>query len=165
MSIAGLYLTEEDCKLAVLDDGLEILTLETNEEIIEHLEQVKILAVNAALKTGRELDEVEEDLQEEGYIFSPGENDETLRRRAAHLNQLIKQRGLNTELIRYDPMITSKELAIDGDQALESMGINPSDIESSHEFDAALGAVTARFYEQYQFEDFGVVVPESLHNT
>ena len=165
MSIAGLYLTEEECKLAVLDDGLEILTLETNEDILEHLNEVNVLAVNAALKTGRELDEVEEELQEEGYIFSPGENDETLRRRAAHLNQLIKQKGLNTELIRYDPMITSKELAIDGDQALESMGVDPENIESSHEFDAALGAVTARFYQQDQFEDLGVIVPEALHNT
>ena len=165
MSIAGLYLTDGECKLAVLTDELKLHSLETNEEIIKHLSDVTVLAVNAALKTGKELTDTEKDLQEEGYIFSPGENEETLRRRASHLKQLIKQKGLNLELVRFDPMITSRELALDGDKALESMGIDSSSIESSQGFDAALGAVTARFYQQDQFKDLGVIVPKPLHNT
>jgi len=163
--IAGLYLTEDKCTLAVIDDGIKIGEYETNEEIIENLDGVEILAVNAPLTSGRELEKQEEELQEEGYIFSPGSHDETLRRRAAHLKQLIEQKGVMTELIRYDPMITSRELALDGDKALESMGFETSNIEKSRDFDAVLGAVTARFYDQDQFEDFGVIVPEALHNT
>ncbi len=163
--IAGLYLTEDKCKLAVIDDGIKIEEYETNQEIVDNLEDIDILAVNAPLTSGRELEKQEEKLQEEGYIFSPGSHDETLRRRAAHLKQLIEQKRVMTELIRYDPMITSRELALDGDKALESMGFETSNIEKSRDFDAVLGAVTARFYDQDQFEDFGVIVPEALHNT
>ena len=163
--IAGLYLTEDQCTLAVIDDGIKIQEFETNEEIVENIQEVEILAVNAPLTSGKELEEKEEELQEEGYIFSPGAHDETLRRRAAHLKQLIEQTGLETELIRYEPMITSRELALDGDKALESMGFETSDIKKSRDFDAVLGAVTARFYDQDQFEDLGVVVPSSLNNS
>ncbi|MFO7794496.1 MAG: hypothetical protein R6V35_06005 [Candidatus Nanohaloarchaea archaeon] len=163
--IAGLYLTENECTLAVIDDGIKIEEYETNQEIVDNLEDVDILSVNAPLTSGRELEQQEEELQEEGYIFSPGAHDETLRRRAAHLKQLIEQKGVMTEMIRYDPMITSKELALDGDKALESMGFETYNIKKSRDFDAVLGAVTARFYDQEQFEDFGVIVPEALHNT
>lgn len=163
--IAGLYLTENECTLAVIDDGIKIEEYETNQEIVDNLEDVDILAVNAPLTSGRELEQQEEELQEEGYIFSPGSHDETLRRRAAHLKQLIEQKGIMTEIIRYDPMITSRELALDGDKALESLGFDTSNIKKSRDFDAVLGAVTARFYDQEQFEDLGVIVPEALHNT
>ena len=163
--IAGLYLTEEECTLAVIDDGIKIEEYETNEEIVDNIQEIEILAINAPLTSGRELEKKEEELEEEGYLFSPGAHDETLRRRAAHLKQLIQQTGLETELIRYEPMITSRELALDGDKALESMGFETSHIKKSRDFDAVLGAVTARFYDQDQFEDLGVIVPEALHNT
>ncbi len=163
--IAGLYLTEEECTLAVIDDWIKIEEYETNSEIVDNIQEIEILAINAPLTSGRELEKQEEELEEEGYLFSPGAHDETLRRRAAHLKQLIQQTGLETELIRYDPMITSRELALDGDKALESMGFETSDIKKSRDFDAVLGAVTARFYDQDQYEDLGVIVPEALHNT
>lgn len=163
--IAGLYLTEDQCTLAVIDEEIKIEEYETNEEIVMNLEDIDVLAVNAPLTTGRELEQQEEELEEEGYIFSPGAHNETLRRRASHLKQLIEQKGVMTEMIRYDPMITSKELALDGDKALESMGFQTSEIKKSRDFDAVLGAVTARFYDQDQFEDLGVIVPEALHNT
>jgi len=66
------------------------------------------------------------------------------------------------DFIRFDPQITAKELSIDGDDALASYGVEPSDIDSARVFDAVLGAITARFYQQEQFQDLGIIVPQSL---
>ena len=59
-------------------------------------------------------------------------------------------------------MITGRELAIDSDEGLEGYGIDSSGIESAQEFDAVLGAVTARFYQQGQVREMAVSVPEPV---
>ncbi|MFP4229696.1 MAG: hypothetical protein ACLFRK_00985 [Candidatus Nanohaloarchaea archaeon] len=161
--IAGLNLTTGKSFLAKLGDGLEIIEVETNEDIAEELEDVEVLAVNASFKPVEGLSDDEEDLVEEGYSFSPSTNETDLNRRAVHLKQLLFEKGLEVELIRFDEMITSRELAIGGDQALESYGIDTSEITCSEEFDAVLGAVTARFYQQDQCRDLGVQIPEALN--
>jgi len=162
--IAGLYLkTDMESKLAVLDKKLNITSLDTNQDIIDALpEEVDVLAVNAPLESGKGLSEKEEELIDEGYMFSPSTQNKRLNQRALHLKQLMVENGLHAELIRFDPMITSKELAIDGDKALESYGVSSEGISGADEFDAVLGAVTARFYQENQCEDFGVQVPEPL---
>jgi len=162
--IAGLNLsTEGESKLAILSDETRIISMDTNEEIMEAIpEKVDILAVNAPLNPGEGLTEKEEELVDEGHQFSPSTQNKTLGRRAMHLKQLMAQNKPNIEFIRYDPMLTSKELAIDGDDALKSYGISIDSISSSSEFDAVLGAVTARFYQEGACEDLGVQVPTSF---
>lgn len=163
--IAGLNLkTDGDCQLAVFGDELEIFNLEKNMDIVEALpSEVSVMAVNAPLESGEGLSEKEEELVEEGHIFSPSTQNTDLERRAMHLKQLIFEQGVEVELVRFDPMITSKELAIDGDKALEGYGVPSGDISTADEFDAVLGAVTARFYEQDQCEDLGIQVPNPLN--
>jgi predicted nuclease with RNAse H fold len=163
--IAGLYLTEDECSLAIIDEGLEVKKIEENQDIVEELGDSGVLAVNAAIESGKDLEQQEEELEDEGYSFVPASMNETLNRRARHLKQLLKEKGKAFEIIRYDPMITSRELAINGDQGLESLGIDPSEIDGSQDFDAVLGVVTSRFYDQDQFEDYGIVIPEPIHNT
>jgi len=162
--IAGVNLkTEGESKLAVLGKELIITSLDTNQEILEALpEEVEVLAVNAPLENGKGLSEKEEELIDEGHMFSPSTHNKRLNRRALHFKQLMSENRLATELIRFDPMITSKELAIDGDNALESHGVSSKKISNAEEFDAVLGAVTARFYQEGQCSDFGVQVPEPL---
>ncbi len=70
--------------------------------------------------------------------------------------------GSAPALIRFEPHITAGELAIHGDDGLESYGIDTSGIRSAEQFDAALGAVTARFYQQNQARDIGIIVPENM---
>jgi len=163
--IAGLNLkTDGDCQLAVFGDELEIFDVETNMDIIEALpSEATVVAVNAPLDESKGLSEKEEDLVEEGHIFSPSTQNTELKRRALHLKQLFIENGVGAELVRFDPMITSKELAIEGDKALESYGVPSDGISSADEFDAVLGAVTARFYEENQCEDFGIQVPKPLN--
>lgn len=165
--IAGLNLkTDGECKLAVLGDELEIIDVETNMDIVGALsEKAAIVAVNAPLETGEGLSEKEEELIDEGHIFSPSTQNKKLKRRALHLKQLFIENGVEAELIRFDPMITSKELAIDSDKALESYGISSTDISGADEFDAVLGAVTARFYEENQCDDLGVQIPKPLDSS
>ncbi|MFB6203386.1 MAG: hypothetical protein ABEK01_02740 [Candidatus Nanohaloarchaea archaeon] len=170
--IAGLVLkddVEKDSQLAFLGDELESVQASTNEEIIEEIEERKpeVLAIDAG-ETGRdEFSKQEEELKEEGYTFSPASHNKMKARRFEALTeQLFQMLGeQKPEVIRFEPAITSEELAIDGDEALESYGIDAENIMSAQAFDAVLGAVTARFYSQGQFEDLGVIVPEPLGET
>lgn len=163
--IAGLNLnTEGESHLAILDEELELSSFETNEEIVDSLpEKVKILAVNAPIERVEGLTEKEEELMEEGYQFTPSTHNVDLNRRAVHLQQMLFEKGKEVEIIRFDPMITSKELAIDGDSALESYGIDTESIDSAGVFDAVLGAITARFYQQDQCKDLGIQIPENIN--
>jgi len=79
--------------------------------------------------------------------------------------QLFENMGAERpEVIRFEPQITADELAIHDDSALGSYGVDSSKIESAEQFDAMLGAITARFYEQNQVKDLGVIIPEPLGN-
>ena len=163
--IAGLNLkTEGESFIAILDDELELLSVETNEEIVDNLpEELQILAVNAPLERVEGLTDKEEELMEEGYQFTPSTHETDLNRRAVHLQQMLFEKGMEVEVIRFDSMLTSKELAIDGDSALESYGIETEGINSAEDFDAVLGAITARFYQQDQCKDLGIQIPENIN--
>ncbi len=170
MKYCGLDLTEDeeiDSTVAFLGDTVESFSFTTNKELAEKIIENKpgIVAVNTGLQERRGLSDEEEELQEEGKIFTPASHDTQRVRRFQDLKMRVQQ-GLAgedvPEFIRFDPAITGRELALDSDDALESLGVEASNIESSREFDAVLGAVTARFYDQGQAHEMGVVVPDTL---
>lgn len=167
--IAGLLLSEKeqlDSEIAFLGDELEVFSLESNQELVEKLKEFEpdIVAVDSAAEVTREeLSDQEEELKEEGYSFTPSRNESKKIRRLQSLKAVLnRDMAESPEFIRFDPHITADELAIDGDKALKSYGVDPSDINSARQFDAVLGSITARFYQQKQFQDLGVVVPQSL---
>jgi len=169
--IAGIVLSENeqlDSTMALLGDELKVYSLETNQDIVEKIKELEpeIVAVNSAGKVTREeLSEEEEDLKEEGYSFTPSRTESKKVKRLQALKAVITRTTLESpEFIRFDPHITAEELAIDGDKALDAYGLEPSDINSARQFDAVLGAITARFYQQDQYQDLGVVVPQSLES-
>ena len=158
---------EKDSSVAFLSDGIESFTFETNEEVIELVKERKpqLIAVNTGLEERKRLSDGEEKLQEEGFIFTPAKDDVKRIRRFLAFKAFLAQKLSGDELpeyIRFDPVITGRELAIDTDEALEGYGIDASDINSAGEFDAALGAVTARFFQKNQVRDLSVSVPEPL---
>lgn len=167
--IAGLILSDNedlDSEMALLGDELEVYSLETNQEIVDKITELEpeVVAVNSAGEVTREkLSEQEEDLKEEGYSFTPSRTESKKIKRFQGLKTLIKREMLDApDFIRFDPHITAEELAIDGDKALDGYGVETSDITSARQFDAVLGSITARFYQQEQYQDLGIVVPQSL---
>lgn len=167
--IAGLVLSDvkgEKCQIAFLDETLECFEPETNEDILELVEEKKpeVLAIDAGQLEGSGLKKEEENLKEEGHSFMPSSHEKKKSRRMEALeNQLELEMGPEKPaVIRFDPHITVKELALDGDEALEALGVDTSGITSAKQFDAVVGAVTARFYQQNQYEDLGVIVPETM---
>lgn len=168
--IAGMIITDsedEKSSLAFLEDEkTDTYSLESTEDIIELIvsKEPEILAVDAETEVSRKkLTDGEEKLKEEGYSFIPSSNERKKVERVMAIERSINhQMERPPELIRFDPFISSRELALDGDQSLESLGIDTSNIESAREFDAVTGAVTARFYSQNQYNESGVVIPESI---
>ena len=167
--IAGLILskTEElNSELAFLGDELETFSLEKNPEMVEKIKEFEpeIIAVDSANESPREeYSEDEEELREEGYSFTPSNTESKKIKRLQALKAVLKRDMEEPpKFIRFDQHITAEELAIDGDKALKSYGIDPSEIDSARQFDAVLGAVTARFYQQDQYRDLGVIVPQGL---
>lgn len=168
--IAGLILkdtVEEDSIIAFLGDELEIRKVSTNDDIAEAIQEKKPEVIAADIGTVEALENLNEDeekLKEEGFSFTPTTHERKRSRRMEALNsQLFKLMGNESpEAIRFEPHITAKQLAIHDDQGIKSLGIETDDIKSDEQFDAALGAVTARFYQQNQYEDMGVIVPESM---
>lgn len=166
--IAGLILSddlEKDSSIAFLGDELETLKVNTNEDIVEAIEErnPEIVAVDVGTKQSQEeFTKEEKELKEEGYIFTPNSYEKTKVERMQSLERHINHAmGGRVEIIRFEPQITAEELAIDSEEDFASLGVE-GDIKSVEEFDATLGAITARFYSQGQFEDYGVVVPSSL---
>jgi len=158
---------EEDTSIAFFSDELESFTVSSNEEVVELVKEKKpsIIAVDTALEERRRLSDEEEQLQEEGFIFKAAKDDVKKVRRFQSLKAHIAHELTGDEIpeyIRFDPVITGRELAIDSDKALEGYGVNPPDIDSSSEFDATLGAVTARFFQENQVRDLSISVPEPL---
>lgn len=167
--IAGVVLQDtrgETCQLAFLGDSLECVEATSNEDIISEIESRKpeLVAVNAAKEEGEGLTDQESELKEEGHSFMPSSHRKELSKRFEALEKMmeVSMGAEKPAIVRFDPRITSKELALDGDDALEALGIDTSPIESAKMFDAVLGAVTARFYQQNQYKDLGVIVPEAL---
>jgi len=169
--IAGLILSDKEqleSKLAFLGDELKVYSLETNKEIVEKIQELEpdIVAVNSAGEITREkLSDQEEDLKEEGFNFTPSRTESKKIKRLQGLKAVLNRDMMDSpEFIRFDPQITAKELTIDGDKSLVSYGVETSNITSARGFDAVLGAVTARFYQQEQFQDLGVIVPKNLES-
>lgn len=168
--IAGLILSnseQEESHITFLGDDTVSFSVKENSEIMEKIKEFKpeILAVDCGTEQMREeLTPQEKDLKEEGYSFTPTSMEKKKSKRLQALKAALTREGVNPEFIRFEPYITSKELAIDSDQALNSIGVDTDGLENSHQFDAMLGAVTARFYQQDQFRDLGVIVPESLYD-
>lgn len=168
--IAGIMLSDNEnvnSEVAFLGDELELFSLETNQEIVEKLREHSpdIVAINSANELPRDqLSEQEEDLKEEGFNFTPSHTESKKIKRLQALKAFMRREMTERpEFIRFDPHITAEELAIDGDKALNSYGIESSDINSARAFDAVLGSITARFYQQEQFRDLGVIVPQNLN--
>lgn len=168
--IAGCILedtVEEDSVIVFLgDDGVSVHQFETNQEAVELIteKEPEIIAFDVGLNEAREgLTEDEEELQEEGYIFTPSKQDtKRIKRLEALQKHLFNEMGAEQpEIIRFEPQITAEELAIHDDSGLESYGIDTEEIKSAKQFDAMLGAVTARFYEQNQHTDLDVIVPKT----
>lgn len=170
--LCGIILGEtekEESSVSFLSDEIESFTVDSNEEIVELVKERKpsIIAVNTGLEERRRLSDEEEELQEEGFIFTPAKDDVKRVRRFQALKAHIAHELPGDEIpeyIRFDPIITGRELAVDSDKALSSYGIDPSDIDSSNEFDATLGAVTGRFFQENQVRDLSVSVPEPLRD-
>ena len=158
---------ETDSNLAFLGDDVEVFSVESNEEIIELVAErtPRIVAVNTGLKEMKRLSDGEEELKEEGHIFTPSQHDTKKVRRFQAFKGLLERKVSGDEIpdfIRFEPVLTGKALAIDSDSALESYGVDSSEINSSGEFDAVLGVVTARFYDQGQADESDIVVPNPL---
>ena len=158
---------EDESSVAFLSDEIESFTVNSNKEIIELVKdrEPSIIAINTGLEERRRLSDEEEELQEEGFIFTPAKDDVKRVRRFQSFKPHLAQEVSGDELpeyIRFDPIISGRELAIDSDSAFEGYGIDPSDIDSAAEFDAALGAVTARFFQENQVRDLSVSVPKPI---
>lgn len=168
--IAGLILTdteEEESHLAFLDnEGIETYSMKDTGEIVDRLveKQPEIIAADCGTElSGQELTQQEQELKEEGYSFTPSSVEKKKVERMRAIERSVQHHAEKPpEIIRFDPRISSEELDLHGDNSLESFGIDPSNINSSKQFDAAVGAVTARFYAENQFEDLGVIVPQGL---
>ncbi len=168
MKFAGLLLKDniEEDSILVTSDGEETSTyhLSTNEDLVEKIEEeeIDILAADVGMEQGRDdLTKKEQKLEDEGYNFVPSGHQVKKMKRleslGAHLEHAMTVDA--PEIIRFNPQITSEELAIHGDQALESLGFDTEALSSSQEFDGLLGAVTGRYYEQGAFRDMGIIIP------
>lgn len=169
--IAGLLLSDnkgKDCHLAFLGESCETFSVETNNEILEKLAefQPEVLAVDSGSKQNMDrLTESEQELKDEGYSFTPTSHEIKKVKRLQSLEAgITREVGEPVETIRFDPQITSGELAVEDDSGLNSMGVDASCIENAKQFDAVLGAVTARFYQQDQYRDLGIIIPEKLED-
>jgi predicted nuclease with RNAse H fold len=157
----------ENAAVAFISEETESVSVESNKEILDLVKDKtpQIVAVDTGLEERRSLSESEEKLQEEGFIFTPAKDDVRTVRRFLSLKGSVSQNIPGDEIpeyIRFNPVITGRELAIDSDEGLEGYGIDSSGIESAQEFDAVLGAVTARFYQQGQVREMAVSVPEPV---
>lgn len=168
--IAGLILTtteEDESSLAFIgEDGTEAFSIKDTGELVDIIVERKpeILAVNCGTElSGDDLTQDEEELKEEGYNFTPSSNEKKKVERTRAIDRSLNHHMDNPpELIRFDPFISSRELALDSDKAVESLGVDTSNTGSSQEFDAVVGAITARFYSQNQYKESGVVIPENI---
>ncbi|MFQ3275668.1 MAG: hypothetical protein ACI9SF_000822, partial [Candidatus Nanohaloarchaea archaeon] len=145
---------------------VETCSIKDTGEIVDKIVERKpeVLAADCGTElSGKDLTQDEEELKEEGYSFTPSANEKKKVERLRAIDRSLKHHMDNPpEIIRFDPFISSQELALDGDKSIESLGIETSGIESSREFDAVVGAITAQFYSQNQYSESGVVIPESI---
>ncbi|MFB6143881.1 MAG: hypothetical protein ABEJ98_01085 [Candidatus Nanohaloarchaea archaeon] len=164
--IAGLVLSDsEEVESALAffgEDSVETFSVLETEKIVDEIceREPDVLAVDTGAEVRKDLTENEEELKEEGFMFTPSSMEKKKVKRFQAIQRTVNHRtGTGVEFIRFDPHISSEELAADTEDALESYGVDTSTLDSSREFDALLGAVTARFYQQGDVRDFGIIVP------
>lgn len=167
--IAGCILEDSTDNESVIvflgEDNVEVKEFSRNKEAIKLISERKpeIIAFNVGTEKSfrDEFTEKEEELKDEGFIFRPNSHEgELMKRLQAFKQHLFKEMAVKQpEVIRFEPQITAEELAINTDKGLESYGIETEKLESSKHFDAMLGAVTARFYQENNVRDYGVIVP------
>lgn len=153
---------QQESQLAFLGDETSSHSVLETEKIVELLKkrQPDVLAVDCPTEApNQDWSREEKELKEEGFSFTPSRNQKKEITRLRAIDTMLKKEGVDTEIIRFDPHISAEELALDSDSSLESLGVDTDCLDSSREFDAMLGAVTARFYQQNQFKDLGVIVP------
>lgn len=163
--IAGLILSntiEEKCRMAFLGENLECLQAETNKEIVDAVNErdVEFLAVDVgAAQAAEEMTKTEKELKEEGFIFTPNSHQDKKVERLQSLKKGLEHamKG-RIEVIRFEPQITAKELEVTGEEDLRHLGIE-GEIGEAKEFDAVLGAITARHYQKGDYQDLGVIIP------
>ncbi|PSH00205.1 MAG: hypothetical protein BRC28_00730 [Nanohaloarchaea archaeon SW_4_43_9] len=168
--IAGLMLAskeENKSSLAFIgESSTETFSIKDTGGLIDLILERKpeILAINCGTElNGDNLTKNEEELKEEGYSFTPSNSEKKKVERTRAIERSVKHHMENPpEIIRFDPFISSRELSLNSDDSVESLGVDTSNIGSSHEFDAVVGAITARFYSQNQYTRSGVVVPENV---
>ncbi|PSG99031.1 MAG: hypothetical protein BRC29_02785 [Nanohaloarchaea archaeon SW_7_43_1] len=168
--IAGLMLASRKGNKSSLafigDSSTETFSINNTEELIDMIvdRNPEILAINCGTElNGDNLTQDEEELKEEGYSFTPSNNEKKKVETTRAIERSIKHHMDNPpEIIRFDPFISSRELSLNSDDSVESLGVDTSNIGSSREFDAVVGAITARFYSQNQYTHSGVVVPENI---
>lgn len=117
---------------------------------------VDIAAVNSALRARSNLTDIEEQATKSGHSLTPGYMNSKRTARARDLVRLLKP---ETDVIRYVPQASMDSLLAYEDDDLESLGVETGPLQDSGDFEAALGAVTARLYSQGQFKDQGIIVP------
>ncbi|MDY6777789.1 MAG: hypothetical protein SVU32_03925 [Candidatus Nanohaloarchaea archaeon] len=169
-TFCGIVLSgDEDqrCGLAFLSDRVETFSETDDDRILELIEERRpaVIAFTAPLnEPGIEgFREDEEELVDEGYRFLPPDlRDRDEMERTQFMMNAIKRLGFMPEVIECRPKITADILDIEGDDDLEEFGVETGAIHNMTEFEAVLAAITAKFYENDQFRDKGVIVPEEV---
>ncbi|MCJ7479258.1 MAG: hypothetical protein MUP63_03730 [Candidatus Nanohaloarchaeota archaeon QJJ-7] len=177
--------TDEDSCVAFLEEGaIETFSVETNDEIIELVDEKspEIITLNASPErkqrgegfsepedsegsldpeTASKFREGEQELVEEGHSLLPQRmREKSVLERADHLSRRIEASGSGSQIIESNSRIVTEILDLSGDEELEDLGIETSDIETVWEYDAVVLAVVAKLYSDDRCEEHGIIVPE-----
>lgn len=103
----------------------------------------------------------EEELVEEGHSILPQEmRDSSLLERAEFLANAIKRSGVGAHIIESNPRLVADILDVAGDRELSAYGVETEDVHNVTEFDAALLALVARFYDEDMVQEKDIVLPD-----
>lgn len=103
----------------------------------------------------------EEELVDEGHSILPQEmRDSSLLERAEFLANSIKRSGVGAHIIESNPRLVADILDVAGDRELSAYGVETEDVHNVTEFDAALLALVARFYDEDMVQEKDIVLPD-----
>lgn len=181
----GIMLTgdmDKPCGVAFLDEeGVETFSPTGDEEILALVKEhnPSIVALNAAPErepdrvdtpkedsvldpeTASTFREGEQDLVDDGHAVLPREmRDRKLLERAEFIANSLKRAGIGCTIIESRPGVVAKMLDVATDDDLAQHDVDPSSIEHTREFDAALLALTARMHDKEETEDKDIIVPD-----
>lgn len=157
--LAGLDLAgneKNDTGICLLNNEIELYTVKTDEEILDKLGRVHLVAIDAPLiQTNKPFRNAEKELMKKyGPILplnTPGMKKLTNR-------ALILIKKLNCDIIETYPRAVEKSLDIKE----ENTDIK---FQNDHEYDAYLCALSARFYRKEEYESYGtndevIIIPK-----